>query len=125
MTIACLLRTPPLRPLQAVSLVSWREVLLRARKRRRLCLVRVGVLAEGAVEWFSKEGYGFIGGQRRADVFVHFSAIAGDGYKSLTEGQRVSFDVAGRQGPAGVERHRAPNFFRNRMQLGLRRSLNI
>ena len=52
-------------------------------------------MAEGTVKWFSNEkGYGFIErGNGEADVFVHFSAIAGDGYKSLTEGQRVSSEV--------------------------------
>jgi len=60
-------------------------------------------LAEGTVKWFSNEkGYGFIErGGGEADVFVHFSAIAGDGYKSLTEGQRVSFDVV--QGDKGLQ----------------------
>jgi len=60
-------------------------------------------LAEGTVKWFSNEkGYGFIErGNGEADVFVHFSAIAGDGYKSLTEGQRVSFDVV--QGDKGAQ----------------------
>jgi CspA family cold shock protein len=61
------------------------------------------VLAEGTVKWFSNEkGYGFIErGGGEADVFVHFSAIAGDGYKSLTEGQRVTFDVV--QGDKGLQ----------------------
>jgi cold shock protein len=60
-------------------------------------------LAEGTVKWFSNEkGYGFIErGGGEADVFVHFSAIAGDGYKSLTEGQRVGFDVV--QGDKGLQ----------------------
>ncbi len=59
-------------------------------------------MAEGTVKWFSNEkGYGFIEqGDGGADVFVHFSAIAGEGYKSLTEGQRVSFEVVqGDKGP--------------------------
>jgi CspA family cold shock protein len=60
-------------------------------------------LAEGTVKWFSNEkGYGFIereGGE--ADVFVHFSAIAGEGYKSLAEGQRVAFEVV--QGDKGLQ----------------------
>jgi CspA family cold shock protein len=59
-------------------------------------------VAEGTVKWFSNEkGYGFIEqGDGGADVFVHFSAIAGEGYKSLTEGQRVSFEVVqGEKGP--------------------------
>ena len=60
-------------------------------------------MAEGTVKWFSNEkGYGFIErGNGEADVFVHFSAIAGDGYKSLTEGQRVTFDVV--QGDKGLQ----------------------
>jgi len=60
-------------------------------------------VAEGTVKWFSNEkGYGFIEqGDGGADVFVHFSAIAGEGYKSLTEGQRVSFEVV--QGPKGAQ----------------------
>ena len=59
-------------------------------------------MAEGTVKWFSNEkGYGFIErGDGEGDVFVHFSAIAGEGYKSLTEGQRVSFEVVqGDKGP--------------------------
>ena len=60
-------------------------------------------MAEGTVKWFSNEkGYGFIErGNGEADVFVHFSAIEGDGYKSLNEGQRVSFEVV--QGDKGVQ----------------------
>jgi CspA family cold shock protein len=59
-------------------------------------------VAEGSVKWFNAEkGYGFIsvdgGGP---DVFVHFSSIEGEGYKSLDEGQRVSFDIEqGQKGP--------------------------
>ena len=54
----------------------------------------------GTVKWFNAEkGYGFIEREGAADVFVHFSAIQGDGYRSLNEGQRVEFDVApGRKG---------------------------
>ena len=65
-------------------------------------------MAEGTVKWFSNEkGYGFIErGNGEADVFVHFSAIAGDGYKSLTEGQRVSFEVV--QGDKGLQAANVP-----------------
>ena len=61
------------------------------------------VVAEGTVKWFSNEkAYGFIErGNGEADVFVHFSAITGEGYKSLTEGQRVSFEVV--QGDKGLQ----------------------
>ena len=55
---------------------------------------------QGTVKWFNAEkGYGFIAREGGADVFVHFSAIQADGYRSLGEGQRVEFDVApGRKG---------------------------
>jgi cold shock protein len=54
----------------------------------------------GTVKWFNAEkGFGFISRTPGDDVFVHFSAIQGDGYRSLEEGQRVEFDVApGRKG---------------------------
>ncbi len=49
---------------------------------------------DGTVKWFNADkGYGFIEREEGEDVFVHFSAIQGDGYKSLDEGQRVDFDV--------------------------------
>jgi CspA family cold shock protein len=55
----------------------------------------------GTVKWFSNEkGYGFIARDNGDDVFVHFSAITMDGYKSLTEGQKVEFEVV--QGPKGA-----------------------
>ena len=56
----------------------------------------------GTVKWFSNEkGYGFIAREGGEDVFVHFSAIAGDGYKTLMEGQKVEFEVV--QGPKGAQ----------------------
>ena len=59
-------------------------------------------MAQGTVKWFSNEkGYGFIARPEGEDVFVHFSAIAGDGYKTLTEGQAVEFEVV--QGPKGLQ----------------------
>ncbi|BEU03939.1 cold-shock protein [Agarivorans sp. OAG1] len=61
----------------------------------------------GTVKWFNeKKGFGFISQQSGADVFVHFRAILGDGFKSLEEGQKVAFDVEdGQKGPqaANVE----------------------
>ena len=62
---------------------------------------------QGTVKWFSNEkGYGFIEREGGEDVFVHFSAITMDGYKSLTEGQKVEFEVVqGPKGAAGRERH--------------------
>jgi cold shock protein len=57
-------------------------------------------VATGTVKFFNNEkGYGFISREDGEDVFVHFSNIQGEGYKSLEEGQRVEFDVApGRKG---------------------------
>jgi len=58
-------------------------------------------MVKGTVKWFNADkGYGFISQESGDDVFVHFSAIAGDGYKSLDEGQAVEFDVSqGAKGP--------------------------
>jgi len=57
---------------------------------------------EGTVKWFSNEkGFGFIEREGGDDVFVHFSQIAQDGYKSLEQGQRVSFEVT--EGPKGLQ----------------------
>jgi cold shock protein len=57
-------------------------------------------VATGTVKWFNSEkGYGFISREDGDDVFAHFSAIQGDGYRSLEEGQKVEFDVGpGRKG---------------------------
>jgi len=56
---------------------------------------------QGKVKWFNAEkGYGFIETEQGGDVFVHFSAIQMDGYKSLEEGQAVEFDIVqGARGP--------------------------
>jgi len=58
-------------------------------------------MAQGIVKWFnSDKGYGFIAVEGGPDVFVHFSAIAGSGYRSLEEGQKVEFDITqGQKGP--------------------------
>jgi cold shock protein len=57
---------------------------------------------QGTVKWFNaSKGFGFIQRQSGEDVFVHFSAIQGDGYKSLNEGQAVEFEVT--KGPKGLQ----------------------
>ncbi|KGO26315.1 cold-shock protein [Oenococcus alcoholitolerans] len=58
----------------------------------------------GTVKWFNADkGYGFITRDNGGDVFVHFSAIQTDGFKSLDEGQKVTFDVEeGQRGPQAV-----------------------
>ena len=59
-------------------------------------------MAQGKVKWFdASKGFGFIEQESGGDVFVHFSAIQGDGYKSLDEGQAVEFEVT--QGPKGAQ----------------------
>jgi len=61
-------------------------------------------LANGIVKWFSdKKGYGFIEKEDGGDVFVHFSAIQGSGFRTLAEGDRVTFDIEeGAKGPAAA-----------------------
>ena len=59
-------------------------------------------MSNGTVKWFKDDkGYGFIAGEDGVEVFVHFSAINGEGFKSLSEGQKVSYDV--QQGPKGLQ----------------------
>ncbi|MEW6488560.1 MAG: cold-shock protein [Thermodesulfobacteriota bacterium] len=59
-------------------------------------------MARGTVKWFNdQKGYGFISQESGPDVFVHFSAIQGEGFKTLAEGQTVEFDVT--QGPKGAQ----------------------
>ena len=64
-------------------------------------------MANGTVKWFNdSKGFGFLEQENGDDVFVHFSAIAGDGFKSLAEGDRVTFDVV-----------KGPNVYANGQQI--------
>ena len=59
-------------------------------------------MSKGTVKWFNaKKGYGFISQESGDDVFVHFSAIQGKGFKTLEEGQSVSFEIE--EGPRGKQ----------------------
>ncbi|MGA1199434.1 MAG: cold-shock protein [Candidatus Latescibacterota bacterium] len=59
-------------------------------------------MAEGTVKWFNdSKGFGFIEQEDGEDVFVHFSAVQGDGFKTLSEGDRVEFEI--QQGPKGLQ----------------------
>jgi len=59
-------------------------------------------MAKGVVKWFNDaKGFGFIEQENGDDVFVHFSSIQGDGFKSLAEGQKVTFDIV--QGAKGLQ----------------------
>ena len=61
-------------------------------------------MADGIVKWFNNsKGFGFIEQEEGPDVFVHFSGIQSDGFKTLNEGDRVTFDIEeGEKGPAAV-----------------------
>ncbi len=59
-------------------------------------------MANGTVKWFNdSKGFGFLEQENGEDVFCHFSAIAGDGFKSLAEGDRVTFEIT--KGPKGLQ----------------------
>ena len=63
-------------------------------KKHKIRIWRYRLMNNGTVKWFNSEkGYGFITGEDGKDVFVHFSAIMCDGFKTLEEGQAVTFDV--------------------------------
>ena len=86
---------------------TWRDALRGTKTRTKrgnaiLIIEVVEVKEQGTVKWFNaSKGYGFIQRQTGEDVFVHFSAIQMDGYKSLNEGQTVEFEV--KKGPKGLQ----------------------
>lgn len=67
-----------------------------------MCNMEVTFMNNGTVKWFNADkGFGFITGEDGKDVFAHFSAIQGEGFKTLEEGQAVSFDVE--EGQRGLQ----------------------
>ncbi|MDQ5985675.1 MAG: Cold shock-like protein CspC [Syntrophus sp. SKADARSKE-3] len=62
-------------------------------------------MAEGKVKWFNeKKGFGFIENDEGGDVFVHYSAIQGSGFRTLSQGQRIRFEIQdGQKGPAAAK----------------------
>src|SRR5207344_1544836 len=88
----------------ARSVTGWPKAIVGTRTRRQggaPPTAKKVKMAQGTVKWFNGDkGYGFIAVEGGQDVFVHFSAITGGGYRSLEEGQKVEFDITqGQKGP--------------------------
>jgi CspA family cold shock protein len=72
------------------------------RQKQNIIFMEVSFMVKGTVKWFNaSKGYGFLSQENGEDVFVHFSALQGDGYKSLNEGEAVEFEVT--SGPKGPQ----------------------
>lgn len=88
-----------------VVLLGQGDILVPTRSTNCQIHINTGALSmkeQGTVKWFNAaKGYGFIQRESGEDVFVHFSAIQGDGYRTLEEGARVSFEV--KKGPKGLQ----------------------
>jgi CspA family cold shock protein len=97
--MAIVRRPPRLADVWAVFCIKVRPLSESETKRKRS---NVSQKETGTVKWFNNaKGYGFISRDGGEDVFVHYSAIEGDGFRSLDEGQRVEFAVE--QGPKGLQ----------------------
>ena len=90
----------PRKPFMVACFFIFKQILVAQPKRSHRGTMELK-MAEGTVKWFNDaKGFGFIEQDNGPDVFVHFSEVQGDGFKSLAEGDRVSFDVTeGQKGP--------------------------
>ncbi len=76
-------------------------------------------MSEGTVKWFNpRKGYGFIATEEGQDIFVHYASITGDGYKTLNEGDEVSFDVS--EGEKGLRAENVQKTARSKNQINTR-----
>lgn len=90
--------------LRAICAVGGRKKVSRFSRPRKITRSPSGrnIEVQGTVKWFNNsKGYGFIGREDGPDVFVHYSAIVGDGYRTLQEGDAVEFEIV--QGPKGPQ----------------------